>query len=78
MLIAQIPLILSPPIPIMTSPLDSVKCLHRADEYKSLLVGHHWHIHVQEDNVTYEFIFAFPAVFPMSCLSYLDGLWDGR
>ena len=32
----------------LTSPLESIQCLHRADECKFLLVGQHWHVHVLE------------------------------
>ena len=31
-----------------------------------------------QDNLAYEFVPTSPAVPSMSCLSYLDGLWDGR
>ena len=31
-----------------------------------------------EDNIAYDFVFTSPTVPYMSCLSYLDDLWDGR
>ena len=64
---------------LLTSLLDGIQCLLRANEYKFLLVGQHWCVHVWESigDVVYEFILTFPAVPSMSC-SYLDGLQDWR
>ena len=65
---------------LMVGSLDSIPCLYRADECKlcqSANTGVSMWRSPQE-NFTYEFNPVSPAVPSMSCLSYLDGLWDGR
>ena len=32
----------------------------------------------QSENIIFEFVFAFPAVSSISCLSYLNGFWNGK
>ena len=53
----------------LVSLLNWIQCPHRADKCKSLLACQHWHVYK-------EFILISPDVRHISCLSYLDGLWD--
>ena len=57
--------------------LDCIQCPHKADECKSWLVGHHWHVHPLEPtgDVTYDFILTSPIMLRMCCSSFLDGFF---
>ena len=60
-------------------PLHGIHSLHWDDECEFLLVGEHWlpmWMNPLEDFVN-EFIFSPEVERSMSCVSYLNSLWDG-
>ena len=65
---------------LLAGSLDSSQCPHRADWCKSLLISLYWCVHVLEfkGECYLEFVLTSQVVLSMTCLSYLDGLSDGR